>query len=316
MGGRLWVDSLPGKGSTFHFTAEFGLEKPAHENTQDVDVGILHGLPILVVDDNPTSRQILSEILVSWNMAPESAGSAEAALLILEQAHQAGKPFPLVLLDRHMPDGDGFELAQKLAANPGITDHTVMMLTSNSQLADAARCRELKVAAQIVKPITQSELLNAILQTLGKQAISTVERPTTAAPSPLRHQQLRLLLAEDNVVNQRLVVSLLEKLGHTVVVAGNGQDALAIFKGSRDFDAILMDVQMPGMDGFQTTAAIREWDKEQGEHTPIIALTANAMRGDSERCLEAGMDGYVAKPIRFSDLLEQVQKHVPRAVQH
>jgi CheY-like chemotaxis protein len=249
-------------------------------------------------------------------MAPESAGSAEAALLILEQAHQAGKPFPLVLLDRHMPDGDGFELAQKLAANPGITDHTVMMLTSNSQLADAARCRELKVAAQIVKPITQSELLNAILQTLGKQAISTVERPTTAAPSPLRHQQLRLLLAEDNVVNQRLVVSLLEKLGHTVVVAGNGQDALAIFKGSRDFDAILMDVQMPGMDGFQTTAAIREWDKEQGEHTPIIALTANAMRGDSERCLEAGMDGYVAKPIRFSDLLEQVQKHVPRAVQH
>ncbi len=315
MEGRLWLESLPGKGSTFHFTSEFGLGKPEHEKARDIDMGFLHKLPVLVVDDNATSRRILTEILANWHMAPASADSASSALLMLEQARQEGKPIPLVLLDRHMPDMDGFELAQKLAVNPKLARHTIMMLTSDCQLSDAARCRQLAVAAQIVKPVTQSELLNAILQTLGRQAVSLVERRETAGPFPLAHQNLRLLLAEDNVVNQRLVVSMLEKLGHTVVVADNGHKALAILESSGSFDAILMDVQMPEMDGFQTTALIRGRDKEQGKHTPIIALTANAMRGDCERCLEAGMDGYVAKPVCISDLMEQVQKHIPRTAE-
>jgi two-component system sensor histidine kinase/response regulator len=250
-------------------------------------------------------------------MAPEAADSASSALAILEQAYQAGKPFPLVLLDRHMPDGDGFELAQHVAAKPELAGHTIMMLTSDCQLSDAVRCRELEVAAQLVKPVTPSELLNAILQTLGKHTLSTVERGGVAGALPHIHQKLRLLLAEDNAVNQRLVVSMLEKRGHTVVVAGNGHEALAILEqhGHGYFDAVLMDVQMPEMDGFQTTATIRERDKRQRKHTPIIALTANAMKGDCERCLEAGMDGYVAKPIRINDLMEQVQKYVPHVTQ-
>ncbi len=312
MEGRLWVESLPGQGSTFHFTALFGFGEEALGKKQVRDVAGLDGLPVLVVDDNSTSRRILTEILVNWHMAPEAVESASSALSILEQARRAGKPFPLVLLDRHMPEGDGFGLAQQLAENPELAGHTIIMSTSDSQLNDAVRCRELKVAAQLVKPVTPSELLNAILRTLDKQALATAERDRVARPFPVAHQNLKLLLAEDNRVNQRLVVSLLEKHGHSVVVADNGHEALAILEqpGYENFDAILMDVQMPEMDGFQTTALIRERDKKQGKHTPIIALTANAMRGDCERCLEAGMDGYVAKPIRINDLMEQVQKHL------
>jgi signal transduction histidine kinase/DNA-binding response OmpR family regulator len=315
MGGRLWVDSAPGKGSLFHFTAEFGWDRLPHEMDRTFGMDFLRGLSVLVVDDNATSRQILEEMLEGWRLTPKPADSTSSALVILEQAYREGKPIPLVLLDRHLPDGDGFNLAEKLAANPNLAAHTIMMLTSECRLSDAARCRELGVAAQIVKPVTQSELLNAILQALGRQAVLPVEKRQPAVPLPFMPRNLRLLLAEDNVVNQRLVVSLLEKSGHTVVVANDGRKALALLEDSGRFDAVLMDVQMPELDGFQTTALIRARDKKLGVHTPIIALTANAMKGDCEHCLEAGMDGYVAKPIRSHHLLEQIQRHVLHSIE-
>jgi CheY-like chemotaxis protein len=245
----------------------------------------------------------------------QPADSASSALVILEQACREGKPILLVLLDRHFPDGNGFDLAEKLAANPNLAAHTIMMLTSECRLSDAARCRDLGVAAQIVKPVTQSELLNAILQALGRTAVLPVQRREPPVPLPFAPRNLRLLLAEDNVVNQRLVVSLLEKSGHTVVVPNDGRKALAILEDSGRFDAVLMDVQMPELDGFQTTALISAQDKNLGVHTPIIALTANAMKGAREHCLKAGKDGYVAKSIRSSHLLEQIQRHVLHSIE-
>ena len=310
MGGRIWVESEAGEGSTFHFTANFGLGRSPAGKVTLSKAPDLQGLRVLVVDDNATNRRILEEQLIGWRMRPLLVEGGREALVSMRQAKDTGTPFPLVLTDLHMPDMNGFALAERIKEDPLLAGATIMMLTSAGQRGDAARCRQLGVAAYLTKPIKQSELLNAISTALGIRP-QDADQPFLVTRHSLRKTRriLRILVAEDNLVNQVLVTRLLEKRGHTVVVVNNGREALAILEkaDSAGFDVVLMDVQMPEMDGFEATAAIRAREKTSGQHLPIIALTAHAMKGDDERCLAAGMDGYIAKPIKVEDLVGAVE---------
>ncbi len=307
MGGRIWVESEVGKGSTFHFIAQFGVPGAPQGKRAPEQPETLRGMAVLVVDDNATNRRILEEILRHWQMQPALADGGWTALAALQKATDARRPFPLVLIDAQMPEMDGFTLAEKIKQNPALAGATVMMLTSAGQRGDAARCRELGVAAYLTKPVKRSDLLEAILIALGKPSQETERRPLLTRHSIREARQgLRVLLAEDNPVNQTLAVRLLEKRGHSVVVATNGKEALAALE-RQAFDLALMDVQMPEMDGFRATAAIRESEKATGRHLPIIALTAHAMKGDRERCLAADMDGYISKPIQAKELFETIE---------
>jgi PAS domain S-box-containing protein len=305
MGGRIWVESQTGEGSRFQFTARFGLqENPSVRQPTPV---ILKDLPTLVVDDNTTSRHILEEFLRLWEMKPVPVSGAETALAELERAAAAGRSYPLVLIDAMMPQVDGFALARRIKDNPHLANSAIMMLSSADQVADAARCRELGISAYLTKPVRQSELLDAIMSALGSDRTASVAaRLLTVEPVRRSSCALRVLLAEDNPVNQRLAVRLMEKWGHTVAVAGNGRKALEMWE-KEAFDLILMDVQMPEMSGLEATVAIREREKSTSRHIPIIAMTAHAMEGDREKCLAAGMDQYVTKPIDQKRLFEVVE---------
>src|SRR5712664_481701 len=313
MGGAMWVESELGKGSQFHFTAHL-----AAANGKEIKVGapapaeILRGVKVLVVDDNRTNRRILEGMLKHWEMKPVTVESGELALAQLVEAREAGAPYRLILTDMHMPKMDGFALVEQIRRRPELSTATIMMLTSAGHQGDAARCKELGVSAYLLKPIRQSELREAIARVLG------ANKPEGVIPLITRYSlqdarepgsSLKVLLAEDNAVNQRLVVRLLEKRGHRVAVAENGLEALAALK-KETFDLVLMDVQMPDMDGMEATAAIREEEKSGGEHQMIIALTAHAMKGDREKCLAAGMDGYLTKPIRPQELDEVLDEYV------
>ena len=304
MGGQIWVESTVGQGSTFHFTARFSVSR-ALNSLEPLEKVHLRNIRILVVDDNCTNRRILESLLVSWGMRPTLAEDGLQALQALEQALEAGEPFPLVLTDADMPQMDGFALAERIRQNPQLSGATILMLTSVGQRGDAAQCRAVGLAAYLTKPIGHSELLEAILSVLG--AGPQENGPLLVTRHSLREGKrlLRILLAEDNLVNQKLALRLLEKYGHSAVVANNGREALDRLENER-FDLVLMDVQMPEMDGFDVTAAIREKEQGTGEHIPIIAMTAHVMQGDRERCLAAGMDGYVSKPIRPKDLLDAI----------
>ena len=304
MGGRIWVESEAGEGSRFQFTARFTLQENPVARPAQTQV-TLKDLPTLVVDDNAVSRQILEEFLCQWEMKPVLVGDGGAALAEMERAAAAGRSYPLVLLDAMMPQVDGFSLARRIRENPHLGRAVIMMLSSADQVADSARCRELGISVYLTKPVRQSELLDAIMSALGSARLPAVT-PSAAEPVRKSSRPLRILLAEDNPVNQRLAVRIMEKWGHSVAVAGNGLKALETWE-KESFDLILMDVQMPAMSGLEATAAIREREKASSRHIPIIAMTAHAMEGDREKCLAAGMDQYVSKPIDQKRLFEVVE---------
>ncbi len=313
MRGRLWVESEVGKGTVFHLTAPFALSK-ATIPSKPLDQFSLAGIPVLIVDDNATNRRILQDMLTYWQMKPKLADGGRSALALLREAQASGNIFPLVLTDAHMPEMDGFTLADQIRHDPKLADATIMMLTSGGQRGDAARCKELGVAAYLTKPIRQSDLREAILTVLGSKSPGA-EGQNLVTRHSLREMRrsLRILLVEDNAVNQRLTIRVLEKQGHSVGVAGNGREALAALERSNyhEFDLVLMDIQMPEMDGFEATRAIRELEKSTGNHLPIVAMTAYVMKGDRERCLSAGMDGYVSKPIQVEELFTAIESALP-----
>jgi CheY-like chemotaxis protein/anti-sigma regulatory factor (Ser/Thr protein kinase) len=315
MQGQLWVESEPGHGSCFHFTARFGLANDA-ACLFPADNAPLAGVPVLIVDDNATNRRILTLQLRNWQMRPSSASGGQEALAMLRHASDDGDPFSLVLLDVHMPLMDGFEVAAHIQHSSDFPRAVVMLLSSGQRREDVARCRELGVATYLTKPIRSAELRTAILSVLHGHSPARSARsaePVVASPSNEDQTKLRILLAEDNPVNQRLAQRILQKAGHAVMLAGNGKEALEAL-ADQPFDLILMDVQMPVMDGFETTHAIREQERGGTAHIPIIATTAHAMTGDRERCLAAGMDGYISKPIRARELLDLVAKHCGKIV--
>jgi len=240
-------------------------------------------------------------------MKPTAVEGSRAALQAIEVAKNAGNPFPLILLDGQMPEMDGFTLAERIHNDPELMNATIMMLTSAGHLGDAARCRELGISAYLVKPIRQGELLQAICQVLDGTAQQQAEPLVTRHSLREEMHRIRILLAEDNVINQTLAVRLLEKHGYSVTVAPDGQAAVGAFQ-TGVFDLVLMDIQMPGMDGFEATAAIREREKLTGGHIPIVAMTAHALVGDQQKCLASGMDGYVSKPIRTSELFATIER--------
>jgi len=314
MNGRIWVDSEPGHGSTFHFTAMFGAA-PDQLPAPTAEV-ILTGIRVLVVDDNPTNRRVLSETLSSWGMYPTVSGSAPEGLEQMRRAAEQGEPFALLITDVHMPGADGFEFIQSILRTPDLTDACILMLTSGEHAGDLARCRELGVAAFLTKPIRRAELRDAIVRSRSGRENLTSQDLRTLAKATEKHASsqsgVRILLAEDNAVNQRVARAILERGGHTVVLAQTGKEALRLWK-EQHFDVVLMDVQMPDIDGFEATGAMRKAEKQSGAHTPIIAMTAHAMSGDRERCLEAGMDDYISKPIRSVALLDLVAKYAASA---
>ena len=313
MGGELWVESATGRGSTFHFTGRFGRQKNPNVRTIPRETVNLIDLPVLVVDDNATNRRILEEMVAKWGMRPTSVESGPQGLSVLERACAAGESFPLMILDVQMPGMDGFELAQRIRQNPALNGATIMMLSSASHPDDIARCRELGLAAFLMKPIRRAELLEVILNILGGPAPRT-DHVHLSRSSSIRktRRKARILLAEDNPVNQIVALRLLQKQEHTVLVVGNGREALLALEKTafQGFDVVLMDVQMPEMDGLVATAVIREKEKGTGHRVPIVALTAHAMKGDRERCLAAGMDSYLSKPIRAQELLDLIESLV------
>jgi signal transduction histidine kinase/CheY-like chemotaxis protein len=314
MGGAIWVESTPGAGSVFHFTALFALDHGPKIEKRSAEPASLSHLRVLVVDDNGTNRRILEEVLRNWRMKPTVVADAGQALAAMHVASSAGDPFSLILVDAMMPDIDGFALVEQIKQSTALAGASVIMLSSADNLRDGERCRTLGVARFLVKPVKQSDLLDAILSVFGETEAPVFHPNYTIAPRtgsvsdgscPVKG--LKILLAEDNAINQVVASKLLKTRGHEVAVANTGQEVLAALQ-TRKFDLILMDVQMPEMDGLEATAKIRESEKGSGKRIPIVAMTAHAMKGDREHCLGVGMDDYISKPIEIAQL-ERVLAH-------
>jgi signal transduction histidine kinase/CheY-like chemotaxis protein len=312
MGGNIWVQSQVGVGSTFHFLANFNVGKndeTGEASSLKINSARLENLPVLIVDDNATNCKILEKILSSWKMQPATANGGSQAMEELRQSKQAGHPFPIILLDANMPDMDGFAVADKIKHDPDFKDAIILMLSSGSLSNESERCRSLGISLYLVKPVKQSELLKAIMQVLN--AASSSPKPVQAVEeSGVRKKNsksLRILLVEDNPINRKLAVKIFEQWGHTVSIAEDGSQALDKFKNAA-FDLIFMDIQMPVMGGIEATQAIRNLAKTSNSHVPIVAMTACAMKGDYERCIEAGMDGYISKPIQINSVFDLIER--------
>jgi CheY-like chemotaxis protein/nitrogen-specific signal transduction histidine kinase len=321
MEGSLTVESEPGQGSAFHFIVR--LATVADPERIWPAAPALTGCEVLVVDDNQTNRKILAELLQAWGLRPTAVGSVPEALGYLTRACEDGRPVPLVLTDSHMPDADGFALAAEIKRVPTLADAVVLMLTSGDYQGDLQRCREIGVAAYLTKPVRQAELHTAITKALQARRTRPVSPAAPAAVAGARQVTpatpasgsatggRQILVVEDNTTNQKLAVAILGKDKYHAVVVDSGQQALDLYRErGADFDLILMDVQMPGMDGLETTGAIREIEGGR-RRIPIIAVTARAMRGDRDRCLAAGMDDYLAKPIHPAELLALLKRYLP-----
>jgi len=312
MGGLIWLESEVGRGSTFHFAVRLGYlsESEGGQRGTTRDPSRLDGLPVLIVDDNATNRRILEEILKNWGACPLSVADGRQAIESLRFAARRGVPFPVALIDGMMPEMDGFDLAGFVRAEPDLENLGLVMLTSAGRPDDFGPSRALGITACLTKPVRQSELYNALMNALDAPSLASAElahaeapRPTTLFDASSPVNKLHVLLVEDHIINQRVAMRMLEGLGHSAVLASDGLKALEAL-AVEEFDVILMDVQMPEMDGFEATAAIRESEAGTDAHVPIIALTAHAMKGDRERCLASGFDAYLAKPVRFAELRE------------
>jgi CheY-like chemotaxis protein/HPt (histidine-containing phosphotransfer) domain-containing protein len=315
MGGDLGVESAVGAGSTFWFTARF--EASTAVLADDGPLTELAGRRILIVDDNATNRRILEYQVASWAMVPTSVPGGAEALVAFAAAAASGAPFDLAILDLHMPGMDGLQLAAAIKADPLISSTPLVMLTSLGQRGHAAAARAAGVAGYLTKPVREGHLKRCLATVLSPESPSldlvAQSRPLVTRHTLIEarsHSQARILLAEDNETNQRIAVKLLEKMGCRVDVADNGRHALEALEATR-YDLVLMDCQMPEMDGFEATRALRAREGD-GHRTPIVAMTANAMAGDRERCLDAGMDGYLTKPVRPDELTAAVSRWLPR----
>jgi signal transduction histidine kinase/DNA-binding response OmpR family regulator len=301
MGGKLWAESIPGTGSTFHATVRLGIAAAAAAEPEAMNLG---GLRVLIVDDNAINCRYFEKLVRRWRMEPTVANDGSSALAALTAAAHAARPFLLVLLDANMPGMDGFAVADRIQHMSEATGATVMMLSSSGQYGDAARCRDLGIAAYLVKPISASDLLRSIVSVMGK-ASDAPRRLAPPRPDPGAPQ--RVLLAEDNQVNQFLALAILQQSGHTVTLARNGREAVDAYLKD-EFDLVLMDVQMPEQSGLEATRRIRDHEAMHGGHIPIIAMTAHAMKGDREMCIDAGMDEYISKPIVRGELLRLIKE--------
>ena len=308
MGGRLWVESGMGKGSTFHFIAVLDRAAGASRVPAFDRPSGLEGLRVLVVDDNHTNRRILEEMLASWHMKPTAVADSRSAMAALRDG--AKEPFHVVITDCQMPNVDGFALARRIRTEERLGAIPIIMLTSIGRPEDVNRCRRIGVAACLTKPVKHSDLLETLASVAGVSTRGEDASRHDDAPSPSPRRALRILIAEDNAVNQKLVTTILRKRGHRVQAVGNGRDAVARLEGAKrnDFDVVLMDVQMPEMGGLEATQTIRSGEMIGTARVPIIALTAHAMQGDREHCLEAGMDDYLAKPIDVNELITTVER--------
>ncbi|HET6842355.1 MAG TPA: response regulator [Candidatus Angelobacter sp.] len=310
MGGRIWVENRQTQpGSIFHFTVRLmpGKEAVSHPIAPQ-EIAALRGLRVLVVDDNAATRHQLTEMLVNWGMTLTDVETGSFALQALTKAERTGKAFQLVLLDTHMPEMDGFTVAEKIRRSPGLGQVRILMLTSGGSSGDAVRSRELDISGYVPKPVLETELFSAIRAAVGEEVTDKVAASaTSSASSSNGKRQVRILLVEDNRVNQLLATRILEKQGHHIRIAGNGLEALAMLK-SNAFDLVLMDIEMPEMDGLEATRVIRQNESPGDKHLPIIAMTAHAMSGDKDKYLKAGMDAYISKPIQARQLLEMVER--------
>ena len=311
MQGRLWIESELGCGSTFFFTARFGVQSglPEPAAARPFALDGLRNTPVLVVDDNPENREVLGEYLTDWGLQPVFATNGHAALDQIRLASAAGKRFPLIILDALMPGLDGFTVAERIRSDPRLAAPTILMLSAADRQRFSDCCKDLAIAAYLEKPVSQAQLLKSIIRALAldpclSDASSRVAASIASPPAPLK-----ILLVEDTPANQKLISKILQKRGHTLEIAPDGAEAVK-FVERDNFDAVLMDVQMPVLDGFQATAAIRALNDAEKSRIPVIAMTAHAMQGDRERCLAAGMDGYLTKPINSQALIQTVESTV------
>ncbi|QDT52085.1 Signal transduction histidine-protein kinase BarA [Caulifigura coniformis] len=312
MGGRIWVDSVPGKGSEFHFVVDLPIGSPDDVASPPLDSSRLTGLRILVVDDNATNRRIIEAMCLNWHMLPTTVADAQTGLELLRKAARQGPAYDLVITDASMPDVDGFTFADHIHQDSDIRSTLVMMLTSLDRMGDATRCDELGIKSYLIKPVKQSDLFDAIVLALEGERRGPAVSPIAPETLP-RLRPLNVLLAEDSLANQKLAKGLLTRWGHHLTIVNNGLEAVAAVR-RRDFDLVLMDVQMPELDGIEATAQIRQLEANTSQRLPIIAMTAHAMKGDKERCLAAGMDGYCPKPVRPRELHDAIIRVLPSAL--